>query len=50
MTTAMANIRRKQVKYSHHQWRSGMYKDLDQIREMVNEDWKLLLRKAGERI
>lgn len=25
-------------------------KDLDQIQEMVNEDWELLLRKAGERI
>jgi len=24
-------------------------KDLDQIQEMVNEDWELLLRKAGER-
>jgi pyruvate/2-oxoacid:ferredoxin oxidoreductase beta subunit len=25
-------------------------KDLDQIQEMVNEDWELLLRKAGERL
>jgi len=25
-------------------------RDLDQIQEMVNEDWELLLRKAGERI
>jgi len=25
-------------------------KDLDQIQEMVNEDWELLLRKAGERV
>jgi len=25
-------------------------RDLDQIQEMVNEDWKLLLRKAGERV
>jgi pyruvate/2-oxoacid:ferredoxin oxidoreductase beta subunit len=25
-------------------------RDLDQIQEMVNEDWGLLLRKAGERI
>ena len=24
--------------------------DLDQIQEMVNEDWELLLRKAGERV
>jgi len=24
-------------------------RDLDQIQEMVNEDWELLLRKAGER-
>jgi pyruvate/2-oxoacid:ferredoxin oxidoreductase beta subunit len=23
--------------------------DLDQIQQMVNEDWELLLRKAGER-
>jgi IS30 family transposase len=23
-------------------------KDLDQIQDMVNEDWELLLRKAGE--
>jgi pyruvate/2-oxoacid:ferredoxin oxidoreductase beta subunit len=25
-------------------------RDLDQIQEMVNEDWELLLRKAGERV
>jgi pyruvate/2-oxoacid:ferredoxin oxidoreductase beta subunit len=25
-------------------------RDLDQIQEMVNEDWELLLRKAGERL
>jgi pyruvate/2-oxoacid:ferredoxin oxidoreductase beta subunit len=25
-------------------------KDLEQIQEMVNEDWELLLRKAGERV
>ncbi len=25
-------------------------RDLDQIQEMVNEDWALLLRKAGERV
>ena len=25
-------------------------KDLDQIQEMVNEDWELLLRKAGEKL
>ncbi len=25
-------------------------KDLDQIQEMVNEDWELLLRKAGEHV
>jgi pyruvate/2-oxoacid:ferredoxin oxidoreductase beta subunit len=25
-------------------------KDLDQIQEMVNDDWELLLRKAGERL
>jgi pyruvate/2-oxoacid:ferredoxin oxidoreductase beta subunit len=24
-------------------------RDLDQIQEMINEDWELLLRKAGER-
>jgi pyruvate/2-oxoacid:ferredoxin oxidoreductase beta subunit len=25
-------------------------KELDQIQDMVNEDWERLLRKAGERI
>jgi pyruvate/2-oxoacid:ferredoxin oxidoreductase beta subunit len=25
-------------------------RDLDQIQEMVNEDWELLLHKAGERV